>query len=193
MATTSCVSQLPAPTDVVVEAEPEPTRQPEAPTEVAPEVAPQVAPETPEPIDEVPPTPLAVPFDPESVSQELKQTTIVDVQALIGSLNYIIQSKDYDSWVAALTEEYRDYYSSPETLARISEAAVLKRLKIQLTSLKDYFTYVVYPSRQNDRVDDVEFIDATRIRAITINPKGERLVLYNLEKIGDTWKIAIWR
>ena len=40
------------------------------------------------------------------------------------------------------------------------------------------FIYVVYPSRQNDRVDDIEFIDATHIRAITVNAKGERLVLY---------------
>ncbi|GAB1433718.1 hypothetical protein MASR2M29_23440 [Spirochaetota bacterium] len=59
--------------------------------------------------------------------------------------------------------------------------------------MHDYFLNVVYPSRQNDRVDDIEFITPDKIRVIIITPKGERLVLYNLEKINDIWKIAYWR
>ncbi len=132
-------------------------------------------------------------FDPASVSVELKQTTFFDVRALISGLNSIIQAKDFESWSSALTQDYLSHYSAAETLASISAAPVLKRQGIVLRSIQDYFIHVVYPSRQNDRVDDIEFIDATHIRAITINAKGERLVLYNLEKIGDTWKIAIWR
>ncbi|OHD11694.1 MAG: hypothetical protein A2Z96_01740 [Spirochaetes bacterium GWB1_48_6] len=139
---------------------------------------------------EVPETIL---FDPTTVSVELKQATFFDVRAFIQGLNSIIQAKDYASWSSALTPEYREYYSSSETLTRISDAVVLKRQGIVLRSMQDYFIHVVYPSRQNDRVDDIEFINTDRIRAITINIKGERLVLYNLEKIGDTWKIAIWR
>lgn len=156
-----------------------------------------------EPLSEPDPTPLAetkppepielVPFDPSAVSVELKQATFFNVKALIQSLNSIIQAKDYEAWAAVLTQEYAEYYSSSETLSRISDAPVLKRQGIVLNSLQDYFIHVVYPSRQNDRVDDIEFIETNRIRAITINLKGERLVLYNLEKIGDTWKIAIWR
>ncbi|HUW70766.1 MAG TPA: hypothetical protein VMX33_11085 [bacterium] len=137
--------------------------------------------------------PAADQFDPSSVSVELKQTTFIDIRALINSLNSIIQAKDYDAWSQALTDAYRDHYSSAETLAQISDSPVLKRQGIVLNTLKDYFLYVVYPSRQHDRVDDIEFMQATRIRAITVTAKGERLVLYNLEKIGDTWKIAIWR
>lgn len=159
----------------------------------------------PEPVAEAPvetavpeetvsaPAVVAAPFDPATVSVELKQATFFDVRALIQGLNSIIQAKDYESWSAALTPEYLEYYSSNETLARISDAPVLKRQGIVLRSMQDYFIHVVYPSRQNDRVDDIEFISPDRIRAITINIKGERLVLYNLEKIGDTWKIAIWR
>lgn len=152
-----------------------------------------------EPVESVEPSPEPVaieqpaPFDPDSVSVEMKQATFFDVRALIQGLNSIIQAQDYESWSLALTDAYRSYYSSSDTLARISEAPVLKRQGVKLRSLQDYFIYVVYPSRQNDRVDDIEFIDATHIRAITVNAKGERLVLYNLEKIGDTWKIAIWR
>ncbi len=169
----SCASQ-PEPAPVAAE--------PEAVVEI-------VVPEAASPSVAVP----AAPFDPASVTVEMKQATFFDVRALIQGLNSIIQAKDYESWSSALTAEYRDHYSSKETLARISDAPVLKRQGIALRSLQDYFIHVVYPSRQNDRVDDIEFIDANRIRAITINAKGERLVLYNLEKIGDTWKIAIWR
>jgi hypothetical protein len=147
------------------------------------------------PAEDVVPEPVVVPtpFDPATVSIELKQATFFNIRALIQGLNSIIQAKDYEAWSAALTPEYRDYYSATETLAKISDAAVLQRQGKVLRSLQDYFIHVVYPSRQNDRVDDIEFISPDRIRAITINQKGERLVLYNLEKIGDIWKIAIWR
>lgn len=169
--------------------DPAPPVEPPAVSEPAPAPAPTPDP-PPKPIE---PPPAVAPFDPATVSVELKQTTFVDVKALIARLNAIIQAKDYEGWSKVLTAEYLDYYSSPETLAKISESAVLKRQGVTLKTIEDYFRYVVYPSRQNDRVDDIEFIEPSRIRAIIVNAKGERLVLYNLEKIGDTWKIAIWR
>jgi len=52
---------------------------------------------------------------------------------------------------------------------------------------------VVYPSHQNDRVDDIEFIGHNRVKAITISKKKESLVLWDLEKIGNSWKIGIGR
>lgn len=137
--------------------------------------------------------PEVVEFNPESISAQVKETTFTDVKTLIQNLNSIIQSKNYEAWSSYLTYEYRMYYSDIDNLTRLSDSPVLKRLNIRLTNLQDYFLYVVYPSRQNDRVDDVEFLSENNIRAITVNPKGERLVLYNLEKIGDTWKIGNWR
>lgn len=127
------------------------------------------------------------------VSEELRQSTFVDVKGLISSLNAIIRRRDFEAWRALLTEEYLRYYSDPQTLASLSQQPALRRHNIVLRNIRDFFNYVVYPSRQNDRVDDIEFIDERRIVAYTINAKEERLVLYNLEKIGDTWKIAIWR
>ncbi len=165
-----------------------PSLAPSADVAVLVEPAPIAIVET-KPLEQTKPAP----FDPAAVSVELKQATFFNVKALIQSLNSTIQAKDYAAWSAVLTKEYADYYSSSDTLTRISDAPVIKRQGIVLNSLQDYFIYVVYPSRQNDRVDDIEFIETNRIRAITINLKGERLVLYNLEKIGDTWKIAIWR
>ncbi len=164
--------------------EPEPVPEPIVEPVPEPEPAPVVEP----PVERAP-----EPFDPASVSVELKEATFFDVKALIQNLNAIIQSKDYGAWAAVLSPEYRAYYSSEETLSRLSDSPVLRRQGITLRTLQDYFIHVVYPSRQNDRVDDIEFIAARRIKAIIVPPTGERLVLYNLEKIDDTWKIAIWR
>jgi hypothetical protein len=132
-------------------------------------------------------------FDPELVSVELKETTFADISVLIETLNTIIRRRDFGGWTGYLTEEYARHYSDPAVLAEMSQEPALKRYNVVLRSMQDFFNYVVYPSRQNMRVDDIEFIDENKVRAITINSKEERLVLYNLEKIGDTWKIAIWR
>lgn len=136
---------------------------------------------------------LPKPFDPAAVSAETKAAAVADIKALIGNLNTIIQRKDYDAWLVFLTADYKAYYSDPAVLGKISEYPVLKRSGIKLTTLKDYFVHVVFPSRQNDRVDDIEYLGASLVKAITVSPKGERQILYNLEKNGDTWKIGIGR
>jgi hypothetical protein len=155
---------------------------------------------TPKPVqpEPQPPAPISQPapqaaFDPAKISGEEKAATFTDVRSLITTLNTIIQHKDYEAWTSHLTQEYIAYYSDPVVLAQISEYPVLKRVGVRLQSLRDYFLYVVYPSRQNDRVDDVEFVGELQIKAITVTPKGDRQILYNLEKIGDTWKIGIGR
>jgi hypothetical protein len=132
-------------------------------------------------------------FDPASVTVEQKKATFIDIRTFIEGLNRIIQRKDYDAWLGNLTPEYISYYSDPALLAQISEYPVLKRSGTKLTSLRDYFIYVVYPSRQNDRVDDIDFVGEFRVKAITVGTKGDRQILYNLEKHGETWKIGIGR
>jgi hypothetical protein len=132
-------------------------------------------------------------FDPTGVPEEVKTATFVDVRALIESLNQIIRQMDYDSWLKHLSDGYVKYYSDPAILAQYSEYPVIKRKGVKLQTLQDYFTYVVYPSRQNDKVDDIEFVGTNLIKAITINSKGDRNILYMLEKHGDAWKIGIGR
>lgn len=143
-------------------------------------VEPQVKPEEP----------IVERFDPKNVSTEVKEATLIDIKVFIDGLNSIIQARDYDRWFANLTEEYRSYYGSPEVLAELSDMFVIKRQGIVLRSLRDYFTHVVYPSRQNDKVDEIEYLDQNLIRAFTVSPRGDRLVLYTLEKINNTWKIT---
>jgi hypothetical protein len=170
--------------------EPEPVIEPEPVVEPEPE--PIVEPE-PEPVIEpepvVEPEPEEEYFDPNSVPQEVFDSTKTDVQELINSLNGIISSKNYDGWTTYLGREYMARLSSPEELQKASGSARLTAQKIVLTSLRDYFIYVVVPSRANARVDDIEFVSPTRVRAFSVNRRGERLSLYDLEKTGNSWKI----
>jgi hypothetical protein len=139
--------------------------------------------------EEVVPQPGAEDFDPGSISQEVFDSTKVDVQHFIADLNRIIRSRNYDVWVSHLGEVYFAGISSPEFLTGMSEQPRFKNQKIVLKTARDYFTHVVVPSRQNDWVDDIEFVSPTRVKAYTINPEGKRLRLYDLENSGNTWKI----
>lgn len=139
------------------------------------------------------PSPSPPAFDPNAVPEAVKSATFVDVRSFIDSLNQIIRRQDYDAWLSHLTAEYIKYYSDPSILAQYSEYPVIKGKGITLKTLKDYFLNVVFPARQNDKVDDIEFVGENQIKAITVNPKGERNILYMLEKHGDTWKIGIGR
>jgi hypothetical protein len=132
-------------------------------------------------------------FDPAAVTEAVKSATIVDVRAFIESLNRIIRLQDYEAWRSHLTAEYIQYYSNADVLQKYSEYPVIKRKGIKLLTLKDYFINVVYPSRQNDKVDDIEFVGENLIKAITVSPKGDRNILYMLEKHGDAWNIGIGR
>ncbi len=129
-------------------------------------------------------------FDPSSITQEIFDEAKNDVQLLIEKLNRIIRNRDYGTWVTYLGQNYLDVISDPGFLSRLSESARLKNQKIVLGSAEDYFMYVVVPSRANDRVDDIEFIDTNQVKAFTITSKGQRLILYNLEKEGGNWKIV---
>jgi hypothetical protein len=149
------------------------------------------APAAPAPVVQAPVSPpAAVPFDNTSVSEEVYTSTKVDVQQFIRNLNGIIRKKDYKGWSAYLSESYLAEISSQEYLANISNSPGFKRQKIVLRTAEDYFKHVVVPSRANDRVDDIEFLSETRVKAITEAPNGQRLRLYDLETAADgTWKI----
>jgi hypothetical protein len=60
----------------------------------------------------------------------------------------------------------------------------------ELRNARDYFDNVVVPSRQNDRLDDIDFVSNSQVLAFTVNARGDRLILYHLEMINGSWKIA---
>ncbi len=134
--------------------------------------------------------PEAESFDPATIPREVFDSTKTDVQMLIERINGIIRDKDFDAWVSYLGRGYREALSDEAFLKRVSEFNVLKKQQITLRTLEDYFSYVVVPSRANDRVDDIEFIGQNRVKAFTVNAKGDRLRLYDLEKTANGWRIV---
>ena len=127
------------------------------------------------------------------VSQAQYDSTKEEVQHFIGELNQVIRRRNFSVWKDSLSPEYLAQISSAENLRQISEQPAMKTRNIALKNAEDYFIFVVVPSRANSRVDDIEFISGNRVKAFTVrvNKDGEeeRLLLYNLEKSGNTWKI----
>jgi len=142
-------------------------------------------------------------FDPDNVSSDQYEATKADIQDLIQRLDSIIKARNYNAWLEYLSDSYREEISSPEFLEEQTEelyerdtrvATVMGRSprtveKKILRTLKDYFDNLVVPSRANDRVDDITFISETKVRAYTVDNRGRRARLYDLEIIDGDWKI----
>lgn len=114
-----------------------------------------------------------------------------EIKMVIEKLNKIIRNKEYHIWLTYLTEDYKNKKGNTEYLKELSEKPVIKKQNIVLTSLKDYFFYVVVPSRYNAKVDKIHFIDKTHVKAY-MYMNDELIILYYLEKQDDEWKIGSW-
>ncbi|MDR1252282.1 MAG: hypothetical protein LBK62_08955 [Treponema sp.] len=140
-------------------------------------------------VEETPPLTREPAFNPVDISQEVFDSTKVEVQKFIMDLNQIIRGRNYNAWRTVLSDDYFRTISSSQFLATISDLPAMKTRKIVLKNPQDYFNYVVVPSRANDRVDDIEFLSRNRVKVYTLNANGERLRLYDLEHTGNTWII----
>ncbi|MDR1565871.1 MAG: hypothetical protein LBS48_01140 [Treponema sp.] len=201
LAGVSCVSDPPPALPVQAE-------KPAAPVPV------QADPPAPEPMPEPAPAPVVEPapapveeepvFNPGSISQEEFDTAKNEVQALVEDLNRIIRARNYNYWLTYLSKSYLEEINSPEYLDEMTEKlyerdrsvatnlgrdpkSVQKRI---LRNSRDFFTYVVVPSRANDHVDDIEYVSENQVTAYTLDNRGQRLILYNLETIDGQWKIS---
>jgi hypothetical protein len=132
-------------------------------------------------------------FDPSRITQEHYTSTMDEVRNFIEELNQVIRNRNYGAWRAALSDEYFAEISSQENLQHISALPAMRTRQIVLRTPEDYFIHVVVPSRANSRVDYIEFVSMSRVKAFTVhtNRAGEeqRLRLYDLEKIDNTWTI----
>ena len=185
---------------VVQPAAPAPSTPP-PPPKPAPAPAPQTVQTAPETVESAPAPEKA--FDPGSVSEEKYKTTKADINSLIEELNKIIRARNYNAWVSYLADSYFQEIGSQDFLAARTEE-LYKRDQIVASNLgrdpkrvqknilrtpKDYFDDIVVPSRSNDRMDDIDFISENRVKAYTVDSRGNRLVLYDLEQIDGKWKI----
>ena len=141
-------------------------------------------------------------FEPENVSEELYVSTMEQVQALIGQLNGIIRGRNYNAWTEHIAEDYYREMNGASFLEERTEELFRRDQMVAaaqgrptpprriLRSSRDYFEQIVVPSRSNDRVDDIQFLTDNRVRAFTIDSRGNVLILYDLELIDGNWKIV---
>ena len=142
-------------------------------------------------------------FDPAAISADMYASTMAELRVFIEALNAIIRARNYTAWVSYLSESYYAQINSQEFLARRSEE-LFRRDQIVASNLgrdprrvqkrvlrtsRDFFYNVVVPSRSNDRLDDISFVDENRVKAYTVDSRGNRLVLYDLKIIDNRWRI----
>jgi hypothetical protein len=152
------------------------------------------------PVQPVPPdkqtTQVKPPDNPDGsgfvATEELYRRTFAEVQEVIASLTRIIAAGDYSAWRGYLTDEYVRTTSSPAFLDAASNSGVLKKNKIVLRDLRDYFENVVVRSRVQATLDDITFVDAKHVKAIT-EIQGSSVILYYLEREDSRWKVAVLR
>ena len=171
----------------------------EAPEAPEPEPQPAVEPaEEPQPEAEAvgPPQP-AVEQKPEPepqpdfvVSEEVYSKTFDEIEEFIRNLNEIIRHEDYDTWLTYLSDEYIRRTSDPEYLRKQSEQPMLKKNNIDLHDLRDYFEYVVVPSRTLAQLDEIEFIDENQVKAYAMI-RNTKALLYLLVRENGMWKIGV--
>ena len=125
------------------------------------------------------------------VTPELYTRTFDEVQQVIADLTALINAADYDGWRSYLTADYVARTSDPGFLAKASTSGVLQKSGIVLRSLKDYFENVVVRSRIQASLDDINFVDADHVKALTI-VDGRPVILYYLVREDGRWKVGIW-
>jgi HD-GYP domain-containing protein (c-di-GMP phosphodiesterase class II) len=127
---------------------------------------------------------------PVDLTQESYEEILDEVKAFVDNLNLIIKDKNYYKWRSVLSKERLNEISSRDFLANASNNIALKSRGIVLREPRDYFDYVVVPSRANSRVDKIEIIDNNRVKAFYIDTrKDETVRLYELARMGDSWTI----
>ncbi len=148
----------------------------------------QLAPQTVEP----PPNAVTEPTPPSEfvATEELYNKTFNEVQEVIAELTRIIAEGDYPQWLTYLTTDYVTTTSSPAFLKEASQAGVLRKNGIVLTSLQDYFDNVVVRSRLQAKLEDINFVDETHVKAIT-RIQGAPVILYYLVQEDGRWKVGI--
>ena len=156
-----------------------------------PEKAPSPTPQTVEPpadgVTEASPPPAANQF---VATEELYKKTFNEVQDVIAELTRIIAEGDYAQWLTYLTTDYVGRTGSAAFLDEASQAGVLKKNGIVLTSLQDYFNNVVVRSRLQAKLEDINFVDATHVKAVT-RIQGAPVILYYLVQEEGRWKVGI--
>lgn len=181
----SCVTPAGTPPAAQTESKPQAAAQTQTPVE-QPKAQTQSAAQEPEKTPEQ--DTVVAQFDKVTITKQMVEHTKTEMQLVVEQLNKITYARDYQSWLGWLSDEYYQTYSDPKVLETVSASLPTKGIKLK--NLKDYFNYVFVPSRQNMRVDDIQFVSPTRVYVIMeIMPKSPAAI-YILEKTTAGWKLV---
>ncbi len=125
-------------------------------------------------------------FEGVEITKETYVQTKSEIEIVVDELNRITARKAYFEWLKYISDDYKKAYSNPVRLKAVSEALPIKG--IHLKSLRDYFSYVFVPSRQNICVDDIHFVSPTRVEVI-MERNNSKLLVYSIENLSDGWKL----
>ncbi len=125
------------------------------------------------------------------VTDDVYRKTFQEIQQLVETLDRSIREKNFDEWASYLSPEYAARVGSAEFLQEASRSGVLNKRGITLQTVKDYFLYVVVPSRSGANLEEISFVDETHVKAITLVDERP-VILYWLVRSDARWKIGIW-
>jgi hypothetical protein len=122
-------------------------------------------------------------------SREIYTRTFEEVDGLINTLNEVIKNRDFSAWLEYLSDSYKKEKSDPSFLSELSNQPTLVAKKIRLGCLKDYFEYVIVPSRTNSMLERIIFLSEDHVKALS-TLYGQSVILFNLVRIDGVWKIG---
>ncbi len=190
------VEQKPVVEEKVVKAEPkdEAPKEPVKPEIKEPEVEKPVK-EEPKPeskkeeLETAPENEVVAEFDGVSITKKDKEQAKSEIDIVVTELNKVTSRRDYYEWRNYLSAAYIKVYSDKAVLRKVSQGLPGNVKGVQLKNLRDFFTYIFVPSRQQVRCDDISYISPTRVRVIK-KVRNKSLIFYNLEKINNKWLLV---
>ena len=124
------------------------------------------------------------------VSEDLYNKTFDEIEDLIKEVTQLIRKKNFNGWKKFLSEKYIETVGSAEHLREVSESPSLKDV-VELENLRDYFQWVVVPSRASARLDEIIFKDEEHVTAYMYIEEN-RTILFQFELLDNEWTITIW-
>jgi len=135
--------------------------------------------------------------NPENDPRKIKINENIDIyklkihmKTLFNYIENIIAKADYEKWYESISGNYKKFLNDPLNLKKIANSSdYLKNRKIELKSPKDYFEYVVIPSRENGLLKffDCELITKNHVKVICFD-KNEKLI-YDFIFEENLWRI----
>ena len=113
------------------------------------------------------------------------------IRGLFETIEEKIISEDFNGWYNSLSSNYCAFIENPDELLRMSKkSAYLKRKKIVLRTAKDYFDYIVIPSREGIALKYVNFqqINEKNIK-VNCMLDGNANFVYDFVYENDSWKL----